>query len=46
MVDVVEEQTCRRAKDTDSKFCPGKRCRQQVLPWQKMPTATFSQPYM
>ena len=24
----------------------GKIYRQQVLPWQKMPTATFSQPYM
>ena len=25
---------------------PVKRCQRQVLPWQKMPNATFSQPYV
>ena len=33
-------------QDADSKLCLGKRCRQQVLPGQKMPTATFSQPFV
>ena len=29
MTHVVEGETCRRAKDADSKFCLGKRCQQQ-----------------